>query len=424
MTTTATDRNETWNYRTLIGEGTMLNICYNLTSPRLVLPYLYMAVGAPIIFAGLIVPLVQLSSLISQLVTASAFSSGLRRKWALSVSEVGLASGLAVIGIALVPPNGIWLVVLFLLVSVSIGISMGLSMLAHQDLYGRVLSADNRRNLVFQRTGLAGLFTVGVALFSHRDLADESALDRHIELLWIGTFLAVFSALSAAFIREIPDPVAKAAKPDALAGSGLRQFVAEFTEAMQLSWFRRFFIMKLLFLSVRFATPFYAIHAASIHAGNHKSLGTFVIGSSLGYVVGAVLWPRLCKKSVMNVMAASAIAAIVAGGVAIVMDLDPALHNIWLYALVFLLLALGSQGVGNASSLYIIGFTSDEQRPFYLAISNAGYAVGATGFSLLLGSLAHFQGLIWPIWGLIGMTAIAGFYALRLPAPTPPTTQT
>ena len=100
MTTTATDRNETWNYRTLIGEGTMLNICYNLTSPRLVLPYLYMAVGAPIIFAGLIVPLVQLSSLISQLVTASAFSSGLRRKWALSVSEVGLASGLAVLGIA------------------------------------------------------------------------------------------------------------------------------------------------------------------------------------------------------------------------------------------------------------------------------------------------------------------------------------
>ena len=63
--TMAANGHEPWNYRVLLGQGTFVDIARQLASPQLVLPYLYMAAGAPVFFAGLLLPLVQFSKLIS-----------------------------------------------------------------------------------------------------------------------------------------------------------------------------------------------------------------------------------------------------------------------------------------------------------------------------------------------------------------------
>ena len=45
------------NYRILLGHGAANGAGYELTSEKLVLPFLYTAVGAPVFFAGLLVPI-------------------------------------------------------------------------------------------------------------------------------------------------------------------------------------------------------------------------------------------------------------------------------------------------------------------------------------------------------------------------------
>ena len=56
-----------WNFRVLLGQGVLLDVSQTLSSPRLVLPFLYISFGAPAIFAGLLIPIVQISRMIGQI---------------------------------------------------------------------------------------------------------------------------------------------------------------------------------------------------------------------------------------------------------------------------------------------------------------------------------------------------------------------
>ena len=76
----ADKKDETWNFGAILGQGTIIDISYQLTSPKLFLPFLYMALGAPVLFAGLILPVVQVSNLISQVVSARLFLGPRLRK--------------------------------------------------------------------------------------------------------------------------------------------------------------------------------------------------------------------------------------------------------------------------------------------------------------------------------------------------------
>ncbi|MEM9682371.1 MAG: hypothetical protein AAF942_03815, partial [Pseudomonadota bacterium] len=340
-----TENNEKWNFRTLLGQGVFVDVSFHLTSPRLVLPFLYMAIGAPVVFGGLILPIVQGSNMVSQLIAAPIIGASKYRKWYMLLALITFTSALAIIGIALQPPNTAWLALLFLVVAVVMGACQAMSSLTFQDLLGRILTKDRRNALLFTQATLAGLLAIGIALYSQRDVGDTTALDRHLELLWAGVFLAFFASMLATLIRETPHQ-----PPDSHAGTaavqpGPKGLAREFLSALGLSWFRRYMTTRALFLSVELATPFYAIHAASIHAQNHKGLGAFVIMSSLGYMVGGIVWQRFAKASIPTVMSLASIVAIIAGGIAIAADTEPRLQNEWFHAMVFFCIALAGQGV-------------------------------------------------------------------------------
>lgn len=412
-----TETNERWNFRTLLGQGIFVDVSFHLTSPRLVLPFLYMAIGAPVVFGGLILPIVQGSNMVSQLVAAPILGGSRFRKWYMLLAMFSFTTALAIVGIAMEPPNTVWLALLFLVVAVVIGASQALSSLAFQDLIGRILPKDRRNALLYTQATLAGLLAIGIALYSHRDLGDTTTLGRHLELLWAGVFLAFFAGLLATLIRESPDRHKTTNPNSAALQPGIRGIAGEFLSALKLDWFRRYMTARGLFLSVELATPFYAIHAASIHADNHRSLGAFVIMSSLGYMAGGVVWRQFARASVSSVMSLAAVVAIFAGGIAIVADTEPALRNEWFHGTVFFFIAMAGQGVQASRKLYLVNATTDEDRPYYIAVSNAGFAALGSVFSFILGMLAHIQGVIWPVWCLIGLTAAAGFYATRLKTP-------
>jgi hypothetical protein len=89
-------------------------------------------------------------------------------------------------------------------------------------------------------------------------------------------------------------------------------------------------------------------------------------------------------------------------------------QGIVLYAIVFVLVSLGAQGIRNGRTLYLIGVTSDAERPFCIAVANVTIGIVAIFFGAILGALASFQGVAWPIFALVVLNVLAALYTLRL----------
>ena len=413
------DRDENWNFSTLLGQSIFTSLTYRLTSPKLVLPFLYTALGAPVVFAGLLLPMVQISRLISQLASAPIISGAGLRKFYVALGTVILAAALGVAGLASNDPNAAWLAVLFLLVATIIGIAQGLSGIAYWDLFGRVVPSHRQSTLLFSKAAVAAVLAIFIALGSQHFLSHEDALDEHLELLWLGITVAVLSCVVVALVREIPSDAAeneKVAKNGEAIGfrSELKKLRKQATVALDHTWFRRFNTVRMLFLSVQLAMPFYAVHAAGHHAHKHHSMSTFVISSSIGIIAGSFIWHRIVERSLQVAMVLAAAIACAGGIVAIVMEAVPELRGVLLYGLTFLLLAFAAQGASNAGTLYLVRFTTKENRPNYLAVSNV--LAGAVGVvvAFVFGVLSHLQGAVWPICCIVAMNIVAAVYALRL----------
>jgi len=409
-----------WNFRTLLSQGTFVNIAYQLASANVVLPFIYMAVGAPALFAGVILPIVQISSLVAPLIGAPLFEISPLRKWYLVLSFIVVAASMSVIALAAhASAATVWLVILFLIVAGVVGISQGLSGMAFKDLVGRVVPEARRSSLLFAQTGLAGLFTIAIA-FGAKHLVDhDDPLDEHLELLWAGIAVMIMSCLAAALIREAPvyerhagaPSGAGSAPPRAETGEG---FVTEFQNAWRQEWYRHFLILRSFLLSVELATPFYALHAATHHAGTPGSLNVFVIASSAALVVSGFFWRRATDYSIRLVFRLAATMAAVAGLVAIAAEAIPEIRDPWTHGIVFFLIVMARQGSSNARMLYFVKLTDDEERPYFMAISSVTIGVLATVVAFAFGALAHLQTAIWPIWCIVAVNVAAFVYTWRL----------
>lgn len=423
----ANERDENWNFHTILGQGTAVDVSYQLTSAKLFLPFLYMALGAPILFAGLILPVVQVSNLISQMVCAPLFVRPLLRKWYMILGIVATAVALIVVAIATYSAQAVWLAPVFLFAAAIMGTSQGLSTLAYQDLIGRILPRDRRGRLLFSQAALAAVFTIIIAVASKLFGEHPNAIGEHLEMLWAGIALSLVAALITILIRETP-PQNKSARgapapkaTDAKKGL-LPDYIARLSVALRIDWFRRFLIARMLFLSIEMAMPFYALHAATYHAQHKGSLSTFVIGSCLGIIAGGMVWQRVARVSMPAVMALASLIACAAGGLAIATYLVPDLRLVWLHGGVFLLIAMANEGTRNARKLYIVEFTSDEERPYYIALSNVFIGVFGAIASFGFGVLAHLQHVIWPIWLIVGINFAACLYARQLSTGRKPAT--
>ena len=417
-TSKLTDKNQKWNFRTLLSQGVLAEISFQLTSPRLVLPFLYIALGAPVMFAGLLLPVVEISRLVAQMVAAPIMSAGLR-KWYIALAMTAMAAALSVIAIASYTPNAQWLAILFLLVATIVGIAQGISSLAHQDLLGRVMPHHHRSTLLFAQAGLAGLFTIAIAWTSQHFLSQMSALAQHLELLWAGIVVALLAAVAIALVREsLPikgSPARDLEERRTETGEPLlKEIYAQTVSAARIDWFRRFLFARALFLSVELAMPFYAVHAATRHIEDHHGLGAFVIASSLGLMLGGLIWHRVARVSVIAVLVLASVIASCGGVLAITLEVMSDSPDVWVYAGVFLLVMLGSQGIINARKLYIVNSTTDDERPHFVAVSKVSAGIAGVLLAFVFGALAHIQHVVWPIGCIIALNAAAALYATKL----------
>lgn len=412
---TPDNRSEHWNYGILLCQGTSNSAGYRLTSERLVLPFLYSTLGAPIFFAGLLLPIATVSKLVIQIFAAPVIRAARRNKWFIAISALIWALSLVLVTTVVGGVATRWVIPVFVLVSVVLGAARGLNSLATQNLVGQILPHHQRRKLLFTQASLSGLFAMAVALASQFVLPPQTSNAAHLELIWLGIGLIVLSALMAIAIREPAHgagPVGNGSKIRTQRPIGdLRK---SFQVAFTLPWFRQFLIARALFLSIELGTPFFAVHAASFHASNPAGLSTFVIASSLGLVVGGIMWPRIFKESMRFILVIGAGIACLGGLLAMTIELGISPQGIYVYAVVFVLISLGSQAISNGRTLYLMNVTTDEQRPICIAVANVTIGFASIAFGAGLGALAGYRGVAWPIFVLIILNLAAALFALRL----------
>jgi len=135
-----------------------------------------------------------------------------------------------------------------------------------------------------------------------------------------------------------------------------------------------------------------------------------------------MVWQRVARTSATAVMALASLVACVAGGLSISTCLVPDLRIAWLHGGVFLLIAMANEGTRNARKLYIVEYTSKEERPYYISLSNVFIGVLGAIVSFGLGALAHLQHAVWPIWLIVCTNLTACLYARQLSAGRKPAT--
>jgi hypothetical protein len=410
---------EKWNFNVLLVQGTCVDAVTYLASPRLVIPFVYIAIGAPVFIAGLLLPLVQFSRLVTQIVAAPVVKESRTRKWYIMLGSVVTASALTMVGLATKTTSVFLVVTIFLAVAHVLGVVRGLNGLAYNDLLGRVLRKTSRNSLIYIQATIAGAVAIAVSWGSLHLLKAKSSLDSHLELLWAGVGVSMLAAILIVTVRE--PPKSDSGKPTSAGPAPLRKQKSYFgelragvSEVANVPWFRRYMATRVLMLSVELAMPFYAIHAATLHAERHGSLSTFVIASSIAVVVGGPMWRLVGKISQRYVLALGAFVAAVGGVWAILIDNLPALQNVIAHGLVFSLVAAGTQGVVGARTIYIVNTAPEDERPYFVAIGNT--ISGSIGIliAFVFGTIAHVHGVIWPLILITGFNVAAGISCFRL----------
>jgi hypothetical protein len=383
-----------------------------------VLPFLYISFGAPAIFAGLLIPIVQISRMIGQIVSAPFISAAEICKWYMSLGILTASTALVVIALTADTAEDarqfVILTAIFLGVAAIIGLGQGLSRLAFQNMLGYVVPRKLRRNLLFSQTGLSGLLAIILAWASQKLYFNE-ADEEHLALLWVGIAVAIFSGILSMLIRES----AVAEKKQRGANSGDRQGIlatlrAGINHVRQVEWFRQFVIARILFLSIELAMPFYAIIAAQEHEKTEDALGGFVIATSLGLMIGGFFWQRLSPWPLRRIMSLGGIFALAAAVIALLSHYGNPKSHWFYYDMVFFLIALADQGIASTRKIYVATLASAETRPYYIAVSDTLVGGVAVLFAFALGVLAHFQHSLWPILVLAGLNGLAALYAMRL----------
>jgi MFS family permease len=174
------------NEAVLLGQGVSGGVATELTSVGLVLPFLYTTIGAPIVFAGLLVPLNTLSKRISQIFTARFVGTARSNARIIALATLTMAAAIVLISLTFGAIKPLWAVPVFLIVSAVLGAAAGVNGLAFQDLIGRALPKQRRSRLLFVQSGIAGVFVVIVAYGAQEMLRPGTSLAAHQELIWLG----------------------------------------------------------------------------------------------------------------------------------------------------------------------------------------------------------------------------------------------
>ncbi|MDO5658484.1 MAG: MFS transporter [Paracoccus sp. (in: a-proteobacteria)] len=381
---------------------TLQKLADALIDPKLVLPSLLLALGAPAWIIGALVPVREAGSLLPQLAMAPRIAAQKLRKrvWAAGAATQGAAAiGMALAGWAL---SGVAAGLAILAALSVLALARAAGSLAHKDALARTVPKGRRGHV----SGLAASIGAGAGFLA------AAALAAGVVSLTPGSLSAMLAVAGLAliagavlFLRLDETPQANPA-PDKLA--------ALWHPLRDNAELRLFIATRAALAATAFAPPFIVMLAAAEGRGALDQLGPLYLASTLAAVLASWFWGRLSDRSSRVALAASgglAGAALIATGTTGLAGQIPG--GVWGAAIAVFVSQCGYQGVRMARKLHLTDMTNDENRAAWTALANT-----ALGAVLLAGGAF---GIIASVTGpaavlvMLGLlSAVGAAMALRL----------
>ena len=381
--------------------GAAAKLAEQVSSAKLVLPWLLNAIGAPAAFVGLLLPLRQAGTLLPQLFVSGQMRKFPQRKWFWVVAGLlQVLLLLMMIAAALVlPPLAASFCITALLLFFSL--SRGIGSLAFQDVTGKTIPKGKRGRMLAARSLIGGLLTIAVGLGLNALKMETGDLRMALLLLFCGAILWGIASLAFAGIREDPG-----------ATEGGRSAIREAQRGLQLvfkkPWYFRYLAVRALLLSVELAAPFYVLLP-----DRTGTLVLFIVAAGLAQTLSSRLWGKFADFSSRRVLALGGMIGAATGLVALSVGLLPGEYQSpYLFAGIFALLGFAEAGVLLGRKTFLIDMVDSAERTTYVAFANSVIGLVTLLFGIL-GIIAQFYGIRTLISALV-VLGVAGAAVSRL----------
>ena len=399
------------NFFAYLAANLLGKVADEIASAKLVIPWMFGALGVPAFFTGLLVPIREAGVLLPQLLVAAAVRHLPVRKivWMLgALLSAASLFGMAWAALALADRAAAWVIVLML---VAFSLARGICSVSAKDVLGKTISKSRRGTLMGWSASLSGLVILALGAWLAVFDPAASGIGVFAALLAGGGLLWIVAALAFAAIEE---------QPGATEGGGnaISVAVQQLGLLVRDRPFRRFVTIRGLLLAVALAPPFYVLVAQQNTDAGLAGLGALIIANGLASSISSPFWGYLGDRSSRSVMA---LAAGGAGTLALLTWAALILEWQWLtgelgFALIFLVLNVMHGGVRLGRKVYLVDMASAETRAAYVAVSNTTIGV----LMLFGGLIGDWLGAasILLLLGLLSLVAACG--ALRLPEVSEP----
>jgi predicted MFS family arabinose efflux permease len=397
------------NFFAYLGANTLNKVADEMSSAKLVLPWMLGALGAPTVFTGFLVPIREAGVLLPQMAVAAAVRHMPRRQpvWLLGALLSGLALfGMAATAVLLDGAAAGWATVTMLVV---FSLARGLCSVSAKDVLGKTVSKSRRGRLMGWSAAAGGVLTLALGVWLAGMAGQDGGRELFAWLLGGAGLLWLAALLLFGGIRE---------QPGATAGGGnaLQVAIDNLRLLRNDRLFRRFVMNRVSLLAVALMPPFFVLLAQQRTGGDMAGLGLLVIASGLAAAVSSPLWGILGDHSSRTAMALAAGGAGLLGlavSVAAYAGSEWLAHG-WVHALIFMLLTVMHSGVRLGRKVYLVDMANADNRAAYVAVSNS-----VIGVAMLLGGLIGLLGDWLGIVVVIALLSVASLLAaqqsLRLP---------
>ncbi|TYO89876.1 hypothetical protein LY05_01070 [Oceanicella actignis] len=354
---------------------TLTRLADALIDPKLVLPWLLSAAGAPAAFIGALAPVREAGALLPQIALAERVRRAPLRKrvWALGAAGQGAAAlGIAAAGATLSGwPAGIAAT----LCLAALAVARAACSVSHKDALARTVGKTRRGAVtgVAATPGSAGALAFGALLWLGIVPQTQSALAGAAALAGLA-----WLAAAAVFLRLEEEPGAPAGPEDAGRGDAWPSLAP----LLRPGDFRRFVAARGLLAATALGPPFLVMGAAALKGGGAEgALGPLVLASALAAALSSYVWGRAADRSSRRaMMAAGALGAAALGAGALITALQGAGAGPWAAAGALFALQLAHAGARVSRKVHLTDMTDEKQRARLVALANT--AIGAL---LLLG---------------------------------------
>ncbi len=400
------------NWRLILLQGLFYSLKRRLAPPKVFLPYICVAAGAPVFLAAIIVPLFSFAARSSELLSAPLVSGAQQRKTYVFVGIGGIAAGLLIAIVAIYSSLPVLTAASLAIAAIVIGIGRGIGSLAYTALLPSLFTRENRGHLLNIEGILSACAAMLVAFAAYHVFKDSDPLHSHMALAWIALLVAIPAVMFLIPVNEPERAVAATVPEPGTTGGKARGTLAQFRLCWRNAWFRKYLTARILLLSVTQVMPFYAIHAASLHKNQSGSYAAFVVAMSAGAILSGPILYKLASRSVGTNLATAIATAMVGAALALAIDIFLPAPQFYYYFPVLVLVALAGQVAAVALTVYLGELGSDGDREYFVA--SGRFASGMIGMAVAagLGLLAQIHDEAIPIAIILCINAIALIFVL------------